>query len=69
MPNNFVEVRLHKPKKLQLIGGSRRIMPIGSELPSDIVLNLFPEMHRLDVGPKLPRSVASNVGLKIKSLL
>jgi hypothetical protein len=52
-PYNFVEVRLHKPKELQLIGGSRRIMPISGELPSDIVLNIFPEMHRLDVGPKL----------------
>jgi hypothetical protein len=28
-------------------------MLIGGELPRDIVLNIFPEMHRLDVGPKL----------------
>jgi hypothetical protein len=52
-PNNFVEVGLNKPQKLHLIGGRRRVMPIGGELPRDIVLNIFPEMYRLDVGPKL----------------
>jgi hypothetical protein len=45
LSNDFDKARFHKAEKLQLICGSRRILPIGGELSSDIILHVHPKMH------------------------
>jgi hypothetical protein len=53
--NDFVQARLHKAKKLQLICGSRRMLPITGKFPSDIILHVHTKVHPLNVSPKLQK--------------
>jgi hypothetical protein len=52
-PNDAVHIRLNKPEELQFVCGRRGVLPIGRELPRDVIINIFHNMHPLDKSPKV----------------